>query len=414
MPRNSDLKKQLLLALMVAIFASLWFQCEKKIDENHLLRINGTDYLHKDEFLSRYAKSKNFQQAESFSEADLKGFIDNEMTDELMFLLEAERLGYDQSELIERAPLELQKRKIITQNHGLLYQKVLPRDFKIDSAAIAEYYEMRKYKLKLARIIVESKTLADSLYAQLQNGADFAQLAREYSADIESGQNGGELPNPVVWGVLEQTIEPVAFGLNMGEFSKPVYSNFMYQIIKLNDKIANKQKPFAKIERMLKMHLFQIRRSRAIERYTLGLYDKYDVELLDAAIAIIRSLYDSSKREGRLQLELTNSPSVDADKILVRFADQQWTVADFVEKFNRNGTVEKIPLRNSAEVKRLLRRMLVLELSYVDGKSLELDQTPEFVDQMKFFRTQVLVKKGQDRAGAQQNRGARVRDSRFL
>ena len=37
------------------------------------------------------------------------------------------------------------------------------------------------------------KQLADSIYTAIRGGADFAELAKKYSTDVNSAKNGGEL-----------------------------------------------------------------------------------------------------------------------------------------------------------------------------------------------------------------------------
>jgi peptidyl-prolyl cis-trans isomerase SurA len=73
---------------------------------------------------------------------------------------------------------------------------------------------------------------ADSIYQALMNGADFAQLAKSYSGDNLSYQNGGELPEFGV-GRYDSAFETAAFALTKdGEISQPVLSAFGYHIIK--------------------------------------------------------------------------------------------------------------------------------------------------------------------------------------
>ncbi|MGH7569671.1 MAG: foldase protein PrsA, partial [Gemmatimonadales bacterium] len=74
--------------------------------------------------------------------------------------------------------------------------------------------------------------LADSLLAELRRGADFAALARRYSADSASREAGGELG----WfrrGVMVKNFEYVAFSLRPGDVSAPVETEFGYHIIKV-------------------------------------------------------------------------------------------------------------------------------------------------------------------------------------
>lgn len=74
---------------------------------------------------------------------------------------------------------------------------------------------------------------ADSLYGLLQNGADFVALARTYSGDNLTYQNGGELPEFGV-GRYDSAFEARAFALERdGSISRPLASDFGYHILKL-------------------------------------------------------------------------------------------------------------------------------------------------------------------------------------
>ena len=73
---------------------------------------------------------------------------------------------------------------------------------------------------------------ADSVYYELQKGADFAELAKKVSQDPGSAQHGGELG----WISKGQTLpafEQAVFSLKDGEISKPVLSEVGYHIIKV-------------------------------------------------------------------------------------------------------------------------------------------------------------------------------------
>ncbi len=81
----------------------------------------------------------------------------------------------------------------------------------------------------------EAEQRADSVYKVLQNGGDFAELARNHSQDPGTARNGGQLP----WltkGQLVKEFEDVAFAMKKGEISKPVKTAFGYHIIRLDDK----------------------------------------------------------------------------------------------------------------------------------------------------------------------------------
>jgi peptidyl-prolyl cis-trans isomerase SurA len=73
---------------------------------------------------------------------------------------------------------------------------------------------------------------ADSIYRVLVAGGDFAALARAYSGDNLTYQNGGELPEFGI-GRYDSAFETASFGLDRdGAISKPVATEFGYHIIK--------------------------------------------------------------------------------------------------------------------------------------------------------------------------------------
>src|SRR3989454_7191847 len=74
--------------------------------------------------------------------------------------------------------------------------------------------------------------LSDSLVAALRRGAVFGDVARKFSADSASREQGGELG----WfrrGVMVKEFEDVAFHLRPGDISDPVPTDFGYHIIQV-------------------------------------------------------------------------------------------------------------------------------------------------------------------------------------
>jgi peptidyl-prolyl cis-trans isomerase SurA len=75
----------------------------------------------------------------------------------------------------------------------------------------------------------------DSIYAELQNGADFAEMAKKHSDDKRSGMQGGEMPWFAAGRMIPEFSKP-AFELeNPGDITPPVETQFGYHIIKKID-----------------------------------------------------------------------------------------------------------------------------------------------------------------------------------
>ena len=79
----------------------------------------------------------------------------------------------------------------------------------------------------------EAKTKADTIYQQLLDGADFKELAREYSEDIGSKQSGGDLS----WsrpGQFVPAFEKVMQATAIGQNSEPFRSEFGWHILRVD------------------------------------------------------------------------------------------------------------------------------------------------------------------------------------
>lgn len=89
---------------------------------------------------------------------------------------------------------------------------------------------------------IGAKKKIDSAYAALQAGKDFAETAKKFSNDSGSKENGGDL------GFFERRrmikeFDEAAFNLKLGEYSKPIMTQFGYHIIK-----ATEFKPYPTFE----------------------------------------------------------------------------------------------------------------------------------------------------------------------
>lgn len=81
-------------------------------------------------------------------------------------------------------------------------------------------------------VLKDIEKRADSLYNLLQQGADFAELAKRFSEDRLTFQNGGELP---VFGTgkYELPYEKAVFALKKdGDYTKPVFTGYGFHIVK--------------------------------------------------------------------------------------------------------------------------------------------------------------------------------------
>lgn len=108
-----------------------------------------------------------------------------------------------------------------------------------------------------------AKEKADAVYAKLQSGADFTELAKSDSEDTFSGEQGGQLD----WfeqGVMEPAFDDVLYSLAKDQYSAVVKTSFGYHIIKLIDVQPGAEAAFADVKAQI---IAQIKDRKAIDTY---------------------------------------------------------------------------------------------------------------------------------------------------
>ena len=118
---------------------------------------------------------------------------------------------------------------------GLLQERAAIAGLEATDEEIQEAYDAYVPRVKARHILVETEEEANEIIQSLNNGADFAELAKEKSIDTASGANGGELG----WfgeGEMVDEFEKAAYALHVNEISAPVKSTYGYHIIQVTDK----------------------------------------------------------------------------------------------------------------------------------------------------------------------------------
>ena len=103
-------------------------------------------------------------------------------------------------------------------------------------------------------ILLEDEARADELFIQLQDGGNFAEIARNNSTDTGSGQQGGDL-GCFGRGQMVPPFEEAAFGAEVGDTVGPVQSDFGYHIIRVYEKNPAATTPFPEVREQVREQL---------------------------------------------------------------------------------------------------------------------------------------------------------------
>jgi parvulin-like peptidyl-prolyl isomerase len=218
------------------------------------------------------------QQAEFAEEADNMGIkVTDEDVDKRIEQLKKQFYGgsdarykktLDQQGLTEDQAKEVIRSQIISER---VFKKVTS-DVNVSAAEVKAYYASHKSQYgqpetrEVRHILVPKKALADSLYAQLKGGANFAQLAKKYSKDPGSASNGGKLT--ISKGQTVPAFDKTAFALKKNELSKPIHTQYGYHIIQaLSDVKPARSTPLAKVQKSIKLTLEQQRKNEVMTKW---------------------------------------------------------------------------------------------------------------------------------------------------
>jgi len=170
------------------------------------------------------------------------------------------------------------------------------------------------------------KILIDKIYEKLQNGEDFAELAKELSDDKQSGNNGGELP----WLTSHERRIPTEFVdtcfniKQIGAYTQPFVTKFGWHIVKLLDKKAMpgfeevKEDLTEKVKKDPRRSV--ISEKKAVEK----LKKEYDFNEEKENLDYFKTIVDNDIFTGEWSADRCSS-----DEVIFVLEEQQYTQKDF-------------------------------------------------------------------------------------
>ena len=259
-----------------AITAMPEFQTEGSFDNERylmLLRQNGfqpsdfRDYMRQQmtrEQLSRAVQASDFSLPEEVSLAHrLQGQTRNAdylIVDSAPFAASVELSDEEVQAFYDENISRFDTLEKVNLAYVTLAVEDLKADVSVSEEEIEQEYQdnIALYKTteerRVSHILIEfgddkdaAKEKAESLLAEVEQGADFADLAEANSADTFSAENGGDL-DFITAGMMDPSFDEAAFAIsNVGETSEVIETEFGYHIIKLTDMKPVETTPLAEV-----------------------------------------------------------------------------------------------------------------------------------------------------------------------
>jgi parvulin-like peptidyl-prolyl isomerase len=218
------------------------------------------------------------QRAEFAQEADAMGIkITDDQVNKRIDQLKKQFYGgseqrYEKTLKQQGLTQDQAKEEVLAQLISEALFKKVTGSVKVSQAQVTAYYNSHKSQYgqpetrDVRHILVAKKSLADSIYAQLKAGANFAKLAKKYSKDPGSASNGGKLT--ISKGQTVPAFDKTAFSLKKGELSPPIHTQYGYHIIQaLSDVKAAKTTSLSKVETSIKQQLEQQQKNDVMTKW---------------------------------------------------------------------------------------------------------------------------------------------------
>ncbi|MBK8480997.1 MAG: peptidylprolyl isomerase [Proteobacteria bacterium] len=130
----------------------------------------------------------------------------------------------------------------------------------------------------LPQQVASRRALAERLAQQLKQGADFAQLAQQYSDDPETRAKGGEL-GTLSRGMLPVTIEDAVFSAKGGELRGPLATPRGFYLIQVTHREDSAARPFEEVREQLRDQLYAQKMEQATKSWLREVRKKAFIDL---------------------------------------------------------------------------------------------------------------------------------------
>lgn len=160
----------------------------------------------------------------------------------------------------------------------------------IDDAQLQDYFQKNidrfsEEKVTASHILIDTRQLTtqqeqdaakekiEHIKKEIDNGADFAEMAKQHS-DCPSKENGGDLGAFPRKGAMVEPFAEAAFKLKVGEVSEPVKTEFGYHLIKVTAREGEKEITFEGAKDKVKAAL----KGQKTRELLKSLWDKATIE----------------------------------------------------------------------------------------------------------------------------------------
>jgi parvulin-like peptidyl-prolyl isomerase len=309
------------------------------------------------------------------------GYLYN-LTDDEILILQAKKRKLDRTKkaLAEKSRIELQELL-----NAFLNKYISPMAAVTENDLRDLFWKMNT-KIKVSHLYAQTKAFADSLYDELLKGRSFNELARKVFADPRLKESGGSL-GYISIDEMDPEFEKTAYGMSVGEISKPVKTVYGYSIIKVDDIKGNPfvtENEFFKVRDRLKGFAYKRKYEEAAKQYIKTLRAELNLHFNDAYVS---RLYEILLSESFQFLIENKSPSIfheDLEKTVLTTTEERWSVNRLINALSKTDEKQRKWIRTKENFEDFIAGLVMRKYISNVAKKEKLDAAPSFHENVQY------------------------------
>ncbi len=286
------MKKLLMLIFALVLVAG----CAKKenLSESFIAKVNDA-VISEEDFIAEISLIPEWARNNFIGKEGKELFLKEMINKELIYQ-DAIRRGMQNDKDLEARVEEFRKMTLLS----IVLKQEIEDKAEVTESEIKEFYEKNPENFKKGaevrarHILVDTEEKANDIMASIIKGESFAELAKTFSKDKGSAQNGGDL-GFFSRGKMIPEFEETAFSLKKGEVSKPVKTTYGYHIIEVTDRKEGSQIKFEEAAGTIKNQLLKEKQRGLFESYLETLEGKSEIKTDEEKLANIKMPWEKTE-----------------------------------------------------------------------------------------------------------------------
>lgn len=370
--------KPCMFLMALPVLLGVVMGCQKRPD-TRVLAVVGARVIEQDDFIKRYQDFRRRTGGGVPDHGEARRQVLQSCVEEELLITAARARGYHE----DAAGRHEHERLAMQELLNAFNREIIAARVRVTEEEARQLFVRLNTKVKARHLYAPTRARADSLYAALQQGASFEDLAAATFTDRVLRNSGGALGYFTV-DEMDPAFEEAAYRLAPGEISKPVRTAQGYSIIRVEERITRpllSESEYAKHRDKLHAYWKARKIATATQAFVDSMRQALNISFNEAVAAeLFARLQNDARRE--VFIETPNGHHAPADTLdgreLLRTARGPWTVARFREAARFTSEKQQDWIRNVERFEDFAAGLVVRASLLEQARAAKLDQRPEY------------------------------------